>query len=102
MTMTSIHDDDIDVVAMTLGTTPKSIACTPPSVSVTIQLWSRDVTAETGWPNQGAALPNGSGIWYGAIQGANTAHVYAAHVTYDVITSATCSYAGNNAMNWCP
>jgi hypothetical protein len=67
-----------------------------------IQLWSRDVTAGTGWSNQGAALPNGSGIWYGAIQGANAAHVYAAYVTYDVITSATCTYAGNTALNWCP
>jgi hypothetical protein len=67
-----------------------------------INLWSRDVTAGTGWSNQGAALPNSSGIWYAAIQNANAAHLYSAYVTYDVIKSATCTYNGNNAISWCP
>jgi hypothetical protein len=66
-----------------------------------IQLWYRDVTAGGGWTFGGAALPTG-GIWYGAIQNASTSHVYTAYVTYDVITSATCTYAGNNGLNMCP
>lgn len=67
-----------------------------------VQVWTRDVTAGTGFSYLGASPPDGGGIWYQAIQGANSSHVYSAYVTYDAVTSATCSYAGNNAQNWCP
>jgi hypothetical protein len=67
-----------------------------------IQLWWRDLTAGAGWTYGGTAAPDSGGIWYAAIQNANYSHMYSAYVEYDAITSATCSYAGNNAMNWCP
>src|SRR5262249_20676875 len=68
-----------------------------------VQLWWRDVTANGAWSALAyQAPPDSTGIWYNSIANANYFHQYAVYVKYDVITSATCTYAGNNNITWCP
>lgn len=68
-----------------------------------VYLSYRDATAGTGWTQLDFAPPPGSdGIWYNSIPNANFYHQYQVKVTYDVITSSTCTYAGNNSATTCP
>jgi hypothetical protein len=72
----------------------------PPGYGV--QMWYRDVTAGTGWVLRPyAPPPDSNGIWLNEIPNANFSHVYQVQVTYDVVTSAVCSYAGQNSISWC-
>jgi hypothetical protein len=72
----------------------------PPGYQV--KMWYRDVTAGTGWVLRPyAPLPDSNGIWLNEIPNANYFHVYQVQVTYDVVTSAVCSYAGQNSISWC-
>jgi hypothetical protein len=72
----------------------------PPGYSV--QMWYRDATAGTSWVlHPYAPLPDSNGIWMNEIPNANYSHVYEVQVTYDVVTSAVCSYAGHNSISWC-
>ena len=68
-----------------------------------VYLWYRDVTVGSGWTRLDfAPLPGSDGIWYNAIPNADPFHQYQVYVTYDAFTSGTCTYAGNNAISWCP
>ena len=63
----------------------------------------RDVTANSGWMWRNyAPVPDANGIWLNEIPNANYSHVYEVEVTYDVVTSSVCSYAGQNSISWCP
>jgi hypothetical protein len=72
----------------------------PPGYGV--RMWYRDATAGTGWVlHPYAPYPDSNGIWLNEIPNANYSHVYQVQVTYDVVTSAVCSYAGQNSISWC-
>jgi hypothetical protein len=67
-----------------------------------VQMWYRDVTAGTNWVlHPYAPLPDSNNIWMNEIPNANYSHVYEVQVSYDVVTSPTCSYAGQNSISWC-
>ena len=68
-----------------------------------VHMWYRDVTANTGWTlHPYAPVTDSNNIWMNEIPNANYFHVYEVQVTYDVATSAVCSYAGQNSISWCP
>ena len=68
-----------------------------------VYLWYRNASLGTGWTRLDfAPLPGSDGIWYNAIENANPFNQYQVYVTYDVKTSATCTYAGTNSATSCP
>jgi hypothetical protein len=71
----------------------------PPGYGV--QMWYRDATAGTDWVlHPYAPPPDSNNIWMNEIPNANYSHVYEVQVTYDVVTSAPCTYAGQNSISW--
>lgn len=67
-----------------------------------VYLWYRNVTLGTGWTQLSfAPLPGSDGIWYNSIADVNPYHQYQVAVTYDVINSSICTYAGTNSITWC-
>jgi hypothetical protein len=67
-----------------------------------VYMWYRDVTANGSWQLRSyAPLPDSNGIWLNEIPNANYSHVYQVEVTYDAVSSPTCSYAGQNSISWC-
>lgn len=72
----------------------------PPGYGV--RLSYRNVTLNGAWTTLSyAPEPDMNGIWYNAIPASSYLHQYDVRVTYDVITTPTCRYAGNNAATWC-
>jgi hypothetical protein len=68
----------------------------------TVSMWYRNVTLNGAWTLKNFSAPvDANGIWINDIPNANFSHVYAVYVKYDVTTSATCTYSGNGANNWC-
>jgi Bacterial Ig domain len=64
-------------------------------------MWYRDVTANGSWIlSSYAPLPSG-GVWLNSIPSVNYAHTYAVYVVWSGLTTATCDYTGNNALDWC-
>jgi hypothetical protein len=62
----------------------------------------QDVTAGTGWITVAyAPPPDSKGIWLNSIPNVNYFHVYQVKATYDGVVSCTCTYQGNNDINWC-
>ncbi len=73
----------------------------PPGALVT--LWYRDDTAQSAWtPLSYQAPTDANGIWYNAIENVNYSHQYSVYITYDDISSGSCSYNGNNQATTCP
>jgi hypothetical protein len=67
-----------------------------------VHMWYRDVTAGGPWIlHPYAPLTDPNNIWLNEIPNANYFHVYEVQVTYDVVTSAVCTYAGHNSISWC-
>ncbi len=67
-----------------------------------VRLSYRNVTTGGPWLDLAYAAPtDASGIWYNAIPVASFLDRYDVRVTYDVIVSPTCRYAGLNDVTWC-
>jgi hypothetical protein len=67
-----------------------------------VKLYWRDVTTGGGWTLVSyAPPPDSTHTWYNSFP-ANFAHTYSVYVVYDAVTTSTCTYAGNNTINWCP
>ena len=63
----------------------------------------RNVTLGGSWVTEAyAPPPDSGGIWLNSIPNVNPLQLYAVSVTYGGVTSVTCTYAGTNAITWCP
>lgn len=51
--------------------------------------------------NPYAPVTDSNNIWMNEIPNANYFHVYEVQVTYDVVSSLVCTYAGQNSISWC-
>ncbi|MBV9110296.1 MAG: hypothetical protein JO306_12870, partial [Gemmatimonadetes bacterium] len=65
-------------------------------------MYYRDVTAGGWWTVAPYVAPtDANGIWYNSIANADPYHQYAVYVSYDVVSSPTCTYAGTNGPTNC-
>jgi hypothetical protein len=68
----------------------------------TVTMWWRNVSTNGPWVKAPYAAPtDANGIWINDIPNANYLQQYAVYGKYDVITTSTCTYAGNNNITWC-
>lgn len=67
-----------------------------------VVMWWRNVTLGGAWVKEAyTPVPDASGIWYHSIPNANPSYRYQVYVKYDVIQSASCTYAGTSSATWC-
>jgi hypothetical protein len=67
-----------------------------------VHLWWRDVTAGGAWSLAPYAPAPVNDVWYNDIPSVNVQHVYAVYTVFSGVTTAVCTYAGNNTVNTCP
>ena len=73
------------------------------AAGTTVQLAWRNATQGGTWVTEPyRPLSDSNGIWYHAIPNANFLERYDAYINYGGISSATCTYQGNNQITWCP
>jgi hypothetical protein len=68
----------------------------------TVKMWWRNLTTGGPWtkvPYEPTTISNN--VWLNEIPNANPLQRYEVYVVYDVFTSASCTYPGNNNITWC-
>ena len=77
----------------------EAIGATPGTV---VSMWYRNVSLGGAWVKATYdSNTDANGIWLNEIHNANPYHQYAVYARYDVVTTATCTYAGANNITWC-
>lgn len=68
-----------------------------------VQVSWRNVSLGGAWVTEPyKPLPNGNGIWYQQIVGANYSQLYEVRANYGGIDWPTCTYSGSGGIYWCP